>query len=198
MLKAWLRPPAGGQAGGLPLLAPSSAGWKIQQRASSIRESLFMMMMTISLCLHSLCYLNPSLSCLFDPLLLPLCRCLSHIPLTSPLSCSCQLSQEVCVKRPYLWGAVKQRKGEWMWKIAPLISTKFDFSLTWWDVRCETPSPLPHFPLPLCFDLFFLIQSSSLSLSLSGSLLVFSLPPACQSGCLASCPVSLKTNSRSR
>lgn len=117
---------AGGQAGGCPLLAPSSAGLKIQRQASSIRESLFMMMMTISLCLHSLCYLNPSLSCLLTPSSLPtLCRCLSHILLISPLPCSSLLSQEVSVRRLYLWGAVKQRKAG---KIAPLISTKFDFS----------------------------------------------------------------------
>lgn len=46
---------------------PSSAGLKIQRQASSIRESLLAMMMTISLCLRSPCYLNPSLSCLLTP-----------------------------------------------------------------------------------------------------------------------------------
>lgn len=152
--KSMTEAPAGGQAGGRPLLAPFSAGWKIQRQASSIRESLFTMMMTISLCLHSLCYLNPSLSSLWPPLL-SLCRCLSHILLTSPLPCSRQLSQEVCVKRLYLWGAVKQRKaGGWMWKIVPLISTKFDFSPPpeMWGLRL----PL-HFPTPLwCFASIFL------------------------------------------
>lgn len=52
---------AGGQAGG-PTPPYSLLSWveNIQRQGSSIRESLFMMMMTISLCLHSLCYLNPS------------------------------------------------------------------------------------------------------------------------------------------
>lgn len=68
---------AGGQAGRRPpLLARSSAGLEIQRQASSIRESLFMMMMTISHCLHSPCYLNPSLSCLLPA---PLRRCLSRV-----------------------------------------------------------------------------------------------------------------------
>lgn len=123
-----------------------------------------------------------------DPLLLPLCRCLSHIPLTSPLSCSSQLSQEVCVKRLYLRGAVKQRKaGEWMGKIAPLISTKFDFSFTWWDVRCETPSLLLYSSLPLCFDLFFLNSvfiAFSTSLWLSSLFLSFPCLPVRLSGIL--------------
>lgn len=79
---------AGGQTGGRPLLAPSSAGLKIQRRASSIRESLFMMMMTISLCLHSLFYLNPSLSCLllsFPPLSLSLTQFFFSLVLSESL-----------------------------------------------------------------------------------------------------------------
>lgn len=89
---------AGGQAGGPPpLLSFSSAGLKIQRQASSIRESLFKMMMTISLCLHSLGYLNPSLSCLLTRRLpSPPLLSLTHSPnFSSPLFLPA-LSQSLC------------------------------------------------------------------------------------------------------
>lgn len=86
--------------------AAASSSSLLPPLACSIRESLFMMMtmmMTISLCLHSLCYLNPSLSCLVPPLPppppLPLSpRCLSRVLLIVLLSCSRLLSQRVRVK----------------------------------------------------------------------------------------------------
>lgn len=60
-----------------------------------------------SLCLHSLRYLNPSLSCLFTSLPFTL----QSMSLTlSPYFSSPSRSQKVHFKRLYPWGAVKHRK----------------------------------------------------------------------------------------
>lgn len=101
---------AGGRVGGCPLPAPHSAGLEIQRQASSIRESLFMMMMTISLCLHSA--LSQSITLFFcDPTPAPP-SFLHRLPCILLIfsSLSCPLSQKVHVRRLYLRGAVRQRK----------------------------------------------------------------------------------------
>lgn len=176
MLKAWLRPrqvgrraaapsslcpQLGGKSSNGPPLSESHCSWWWWQSLSvSILRAISIH--------HSLVFWPPPSS--------PLSLSLTHSSNFSSLLFKPALSGSLCVKRLYLRGAVKQRKaGEWMGKIAPLISTKFDFSFTWWDVRCETPSLLLYSSLPLlCFDLlFFFSLHRFLFLSLSS----FSLFP---------------------
>lgn len=148
-----LRPWQVGRREAGPLLAPSSAGLKIQQQAASIREALFTRTMTSPLPVSILCSISAHHSCLLILLLSPFV--VAFPPSSSSPSCS-EVLPPLC--------SCQARKA---WRLDVKNCPKFDFLM---NKQCNGTSPFwIIYVLLLVF--FFLIQSSALSLYL------LALPP---------------------
>lgn len=172
---------AGGAGAGL-LLAPSSAGLKIQRQAASVRGALFTQTVTISLLVSILRPVSAHHSCLFDSASRSFCCRVS--PSSSSSSCSQGL--------PPPWSCQAQ-KG---WRLDVKNCPEFDLFFVF--ERCDATQP--SFLNCLClfaFIFLFIPVFSTISLSV-GSLHLPPPPRLCQPGCLASCPIPLKRKRRSR